>query len=103
MYASSAWRCYTSKIERDLIDRLLYRLKRRGFLSKDAGDATHYAIIADSKFFWAICENPQHVLANVFPPAQNTGHKLRARVHSYSLPSQVKTKITLYHVAYALY
>src|SRR6218665_3820580 len=41
---------------------------------------------AGSKLFRAICDNPQHVLVNLFPQHKNTGHDLRLMVHSYTLP-----------------
>ena len=79
------WWGYTRKKEQDLIDRLLYRMKRRGFLSKDAGEGVHCASNAGSKLFRAVYNNSQHVLSNLFPQHKNTGH-MRPRVHSYTLP-----------------
>jgi len=42
MYASPAWWGYTDSKDRDQIDRLIARMKRRGFLSKEDGDASKF-------------------------------------------------------------
>jgi len=36
----------------------------------------------------AICNNPQHVLTNLFPHHKNTEHNTRARVHNLKLPTK---------------
>src|SRR6218665_2853731 len=76
----------------DKIDRLVHRMRRRGFLSSDDADAAQLATTADSKLFKAMCNNPQHVLTNLFPPRKNTGHNTRARVHNFELPKKNKKK-----------
>src|SRR6218665_3747217 len=86
MYASPAWWGYTDSKDRDQIDRLIARMKRRGFLSKEDGDSSKFAPAADSSLFKAACANPLHVLSSLFPKQKQRTHNLRARVHNYELP-----------------
>jgi len=43
-------------------DRLVHRMKHRGFLSSEDADAAQLVTKVDSKLFKAICNNPQHVV-----------------------------------------
>src|SRR6218665_2672169 len=65
---------------------LLPCLVHQNRYDKYVGDAMHYTSNADSELFRALCDNPQHVLANLFPQHKSIGHNLRSRVHSYTLP-----------------
>src|SRR6218665_2128902 len=86
MYASPAWWGYTDSKDRDQIDRLIARMNRRGFLSKEDGDSSKFAPAADSSLFKAACANPLHVLSSLFPKKKQRTHNFRARVHNYELP-----------------
>jgi len=74
--------------DRDKIDRLVHRMRRRGFLSSEDADSTQLATKADSKLFKAICDNPQHVLTNLFSQHKNTGRNTRASVRNFEFPTK---------------
>src|SRR6218665_1265260 len=86
MYASPAWWGYCNTQNRDIIEALLCRMKRRGFLHKDDPSACDLAIKADLALFRAISTNPNHVLHNYLPCPKQHKYHLRARVHNFTLP-----------------
>src|SRR6218665_3087733 len=63
MYASPAWRELASVQNRDKIDALINRMKRRVFLHPEHPSADDIAAKADESLFHAICMNPSHVLS----------------------------------------
>ena len=62
LYASPAWWGYTRAKDQEKLERLVGRLKRQGFLSKEDMDISELANKADQKLFQAIRNNPHHVL-----------------------------------------
>src|SRR6218665_1785965 len=96
MYASSAWCGYrhTESKDRNQIDRLVARMKRRGFLSNEDGDATQFARAANSSLFKAICVNSLHVLSSL---SLNRNRELTiSELGSITTSSLLKTIRTLY-------
>src|SRR6218665_3577663 len=99
MYASPAWRGYSSANDRALIDQLLRKLKRLGFLPEAAPDAETLAREADDRLFKSIFLDPNHVLLKHFPETRPTNYNLRQRAHEFKLP--LKDDRTLFR-AYSL-
>jgi len=64
MYASPAWWGFASVQNRDKIEALLNRMKRRGFLHPEHPSADG---IAAKALFSAICMHPNHVLSSFLP------------------------------------
>src|SRR6218665_2995162 len=91
MYASPAW-CHwwgyrpTRAKYQEKLERLVGRLKRQGFLTKEDMDISQLASKADQKLFQAICNNPHHVLYRLLPELKKTGYNTRARAHNFILP-----------------
>jgi len=67
MYASPAWWGFASVQNRDKIEALINRMKRRGFLHLEHPSAGGIAAKADESLFHAICMNPSHVLSSFLP------------------------------------
>src|SRR6218665_35158 len=70
MYASLAWWGFTLAHDRAMVEQLLRRMKRCGFLPPSAPTAEQLATSADAQLFKAIILNPYHVLnraVNVYP------------------------------------
>jgi len=88
LYASPAWWGYASTEERDKIDKLLNRMKRRGFLPIDIKSAADLAMAADQGLFRAICLNPDHVLRELLPSIRQSEYHLRQRTHNFTLPKK---------------
>ena len=87
MYASPAWWGYTSAEERERIERLLRKMKRRQYLLYNL--KPEMAEEADERLFNAIRNNKFHVLYQLFPPPRpSCGHELRPRAHEFSLPEK---------------
>src|SRR6218665_1622164 len=92
------WWGYCNTQNRDRIEALFCRMKRRGFLHKDDPSACDLANKADLALFRAICTNPNDVLHNYLPSPKQHKYYLRARVHNFTLP--LKTTETLSPRAY---
>ena len=57
MFALPAWWGFASMKDRDKIDRLVHRMRCRGFLSSEDADSKQLVTKADSKLSKAICNN----------------------------------------------
>src|ERR1043165_9268955 len=86
MYASPAWWGYASENERDKLQSMLNRMKRRGFLLSTTPSVVDMSKAADSGLFRAICGEPSHVLREIFPSTQQNKYNLRPRIHNFILP-----------------
>src|SRR6218665_1150054 len=88
MYASQAWWGYRRAKDQEKLERLVERLKRQGFLSKEDMDISQQANKADQKLFQAIRNNPHHVglLYRLLPELKKIGYNTRARAHNFVLP-----------------
>src|SRR6218665_2873088 len=67
MYASPAWWGFASTQNRDKLEALISRMKRRGFLHPEHPSADGITAKADKALFSAICMNPNHVLSSFLP------------------------------------
>ena len=85
MYASQAWWGYRRAKDQEKLERLVERLKRQGFLSKEDMDISQLANKVDQKLFQAIRNNPHHVLYRLVPELKKTGNSTRARTHNFVL------------------
>ena|SRR6218665_787984 len=85
MYASQAWWGYTRVEDQEKPERLVGRLKRQGFLSKEDIDISQQANKADHELFQAIHNNSHHVLYRLLPELKKTGYYTRARAHNFVL------------------
>jgi len=54
--------------------------------SEDVEEAADLARKADSMLFQAMCSNPQHVPARLFPQNRNSGYNMSLRTHNFELP-----------------
>ena len=81
MCASPAWWGFTRTMDQEKLQRLVERLKRQGFLSKE-DMANKFA----EKLFQAIRSNPHHVLYRLIPEPKKTGYNTRARTHNFGFP-----------------
>src|SRR6218665_3918031 len=86
MYAApSRWR-YKSAKDRARVDRLVCRLKRRGFLSAETPDVATLVSEAENRLFQAIIVDPNHVLRKHFLDIKHSNYNLRPRAHQFMLP-----------------
>jgi hypothetical protein len=86
MYASPAWWGYASETDRNKLQSMLNRMKRRGFLLSTTPSVVDMSQAADSGLFRAICGESCHVLRGIFPPTQQIKYNLRPRIHNFNLP-----------------
>jgi|SRR6218665_859573 len=70
------------------LERLVWRLKRQGFLSKQGIDISQLAKKADQKLLQAIINNPRQVLYRLLPELKKTGYNTRARAHNFVIPPE---------------
>ena len=78
LYASTAWLGYTRANDQEKLERLVERLKRQGFLTKEDMDISQLANKADQKLFQAIRNNLHHVLYRLLPEIKKTDYITRA-------------------------
>ena len=94
MYASPSWWGFSSAKDRSLMERLINKLKRSGFLPESAPSAAALAGEADERLFRAVISDPTHVLRKHLP---EVGNSATTSVHvltgSYSL---LRMSVTLY-------
>ena len=74
MYASPAWWGFASVENRDKIEALINRMKRREFLNPEHPSAD------------GICMNQNHVLSSLLPRLMQHQYHMRTRAHNVSLP-----------------
>src|SRR6218665_710281 len=99
MYASPAWWGYTRAKDQEKLERLVGRLKRQGFITKEDMSISQLASKADQKLFQSIRNNPHHVLYRLLPELTKTGYNTRAIAHNFVLPTK-DTRVTLiYYLA----
>jgi len=67
MYASQAWWGYSRAKDQDKLERLVERLIRQGFLSKEDMDISQQANKANQKLFQVIRNNPHLVIYRLLP------------------------------------
>src|SRR6218665_1661571 len=84
-YAAPSWWGYTSAKDRARVDRLVCRLKRRGFLSEETPDVATLVSEAENRLFQAIIADPNHVLRKHFPDIKRSNYNLRPRAHEFTL------------------
>ena len=65
-YASQAWWGYTRAKDKEELERLIERLKRQGFLSKEDMDISQRANKADQKLFQAIHSFIHAFIADIY-------------------------------------
>src|SRR6218665_1609290 len=86
MYTAPSWWRYTSAKDRARVDRLVCRLKRRGFLSAETPDVVTLVSEAENRLFQAIIGDRNHVLRKHFPDIKRSNYNLRPRAHELTLP-----------------
>lgn len=90
LYASPAWKGFTSAQDRDRLERMVGRLRRCGYLPEisSAPSFAEMASKADKSLLLSITSNPGHVLSRFLPRVKSTGYNLRPRAHVYELPKK---------------
>src|SRR6218665_944456 len=88
LYASPAWWGFTSAQDRDRLERIVWRLRRCGYLPESAPSFAEMASKADKSLFRSITSSPGHVLSRFLPRVKSTGYNLRPRAHVYELPKK---------------
>src|SRR6218665_4076611 len=81
MYASPAWWGYCNTQNRDRIEALLCRMKRRGFLHKDDPSACNLANKAYLALFRAICTHPKPVFHHSLTSPKQHPYPQRATIY----------------------
>ena len=90
-YASPAWRGFLTKEETLLLNSLLRKAYKWGFVREEPPPIDTLFDEFDDNLFSKILNNPNHSLHFLLPPKKHTNYNLRPRVHSHSLPATSTT------------
>jgi hypothetical protein len=88
LYASSAWRGFTTVTDRQRVDAFLTRSKRCGYCPPDLPPFEELLKASDQQLFDKVILNSRHVLNRLLPPPSTASqnYDLRPRPHDRQLP-----------------
>src|SRR6218665_3672159 len=87
LYATPAWWGFVGERDRLLrLERLIARMRRRGYLPSDFKNIASLAEEADRRLFKSIIQCQTHVLHHLFIDKPTSTRSLRVRAHNFILP-----------------
>jgi len=88
LYASYAWRGFTTAADRQRLESFLRHARRSGFYSDDQPTFALLDEDADNSLFRKVRYSSHHLLHTLLPEHTNHPYHLRSRTHSFKLSSQ---------------
>ena len=79
LYAAPAWHGFMSAQDQERIDSFLRKSARAGFCPPESGSFSDHVAAADDRLYRQICQNHNHVLHGLLPPAATQIYNLRNR------------------------
>src|SRR6218665_350523 len=86
-----AWGGFVGEGDRLRLERLIARMRRRGYLPSDFQNIASLAEEADRRLFKSIIQCQPHVLRHLYIDKPTSTRSLRVRVHNFILPSKDNT------------
>jgi len=102
-YAASAWWGFTSAVDRQRLEAVLWRGKRSGLCLRDQPAIAKLVDCADDVLFNKVLDNPYHVLHNSMPNETVSTYTLRRRPHNRELVNKTSRLVESSFIARMLY